>query len=81
MSPVSFLRPLPCCFSALGSRIPQGPGPYLLEVTPWGRFSGICLGKEDCIVYAGKDVVALQTPIFKDTSMANVIVHLGWREK
>ena len=32
---------------------------YPLEVTSWGHFSGICLGKEDSIVYAGKDVIAL----------------------
>lgn len=34
-------------------------GPYPVEVTSWGHFSGICLGKEDSIMYAGKDVIAL----------------------
>lgn len=29
---------------------------------------------------AGENVIALDTPIFKDTSMADVIVHLGWKE-
>lgn len=64
-------------FSALGSKIPKVQRPYPLEVLSWDHFSGIFLGKEDRVVYAEKDVVALQTPIFKDTSVANVIVHLG----
>lgn len=42
-----------------GPRIPKVQGPYPLEVTSWGHFSGICLGKEDSIVYAGKDMIAL----------------------
>lgn len=29
---------------------------------------------------AGEHMIALDTPIFKDSSMADVIVHLGWKE-
>lgn len=47
-----------------------------MEVVGWG-FSSICLGEEDCIVDAGEHVIALYTPIFKDASVADVIVHLG----
>lgn len=32
-------------------------------------------------MYAGKNVVALQTPIFKDAAVADVVVHLGWKEE
>lgn len=45
----------------------------------WG-FSSICLGEEDCIVDAGEHVIALYTPIFKDASVVDVIVHLGCKE-
>lgn len=47
-----------------------------MEVAGWSA-SSICLGKEDCVVDAGEHVMALDTPIFKDTSVADVIVHLG----
>jgi hypothetical protein len=50
-----------------------------MEVAVWG-FSSICLGKEDCIVDAGEHVTALYTPIFKDTSVADVIIHLGCKK-
>lgn len=52
---------------------------YPMEVAVWG-FSSICLGKEDCIVDAGEHVTALYTPIFKDTSVADVIIHLGCKK-
>lgn len=54
--------------------------PYPLEAVSWGHFSGICLGKEDCIMNAGKHMVVLYTSILEDTSGADVIVHLGWKE-
>ena len=70
-----------CYFSALGPRIPQVQRAYPLEVVSWGHFPGLCLGKEDRIVYAGKDVTAFQTPVFKEASRADVIVHLGCEEE
>lgn len=67
------------CLWELEPRVLQVWGPYPLEAACW-VFSSVCLGKEDCIMNAGENVIALDTPIFKDTSMADVIVYLGWKE-
>lgn len=67
------------CLWELEPRVLQVWRPYPLEAACW-VFSSVCLGKEDCIMNAGENVIALDTPIFKDTSMADVIVHLGWKE-
>lgn len=52
-----------------------------MEVLSLGYLSIVCLGKENCIMYAGKDMLVLQTPVLKDTTMTDVLVHLGWKEK